>query len=86
MLQTADMRRRVVVDGAEYFVALQRSQSRHYQRFSARCYALVELPNRWQATVPIPDCVRSVEQLWYRELIELVDNARTLVGQRSDAA
>jgi hypothetical protein len=36
--------------------------------------------------VPVPDCVRAVEQLWYRELIELVDVARRLVSQRAPVA
>ena len=86
MLQTAGLRRSVVVDDVEYFIEVQRSQPRHYDRFATRCYAIVELPDRWQATVPVSDSVRSTEQLWYRELIELVHHARTLVSGRSNAA
>ena len=86
MFEAADIRRTVVVDDAEYFVEVRSSLPRHYDRFSTRCYAIVELPDRWQATVPVPDCVRSIEQLWYRELIELVQAARLLVGRRSNAA
>ena len=86
MLQTAEPRRRVVVEGVEYFVEVRRSQPRHYERFATRSYALVELPRVWQATLPLPDSVRAVEQLWYRELIELVDAACRLVSQRAPAA
>jgi hypothetical protein len=86
MLQAVEPRREVVVEGVEYFVEVRRSQPRHYDRFATRCYAIVELPESWQATVPVPDCVRAVEQLWYRELIELVDVARRLVSQRAPVA
>jgi hypothetical protein len=86
MFQPAEMRRSVVVEDVEYFVEVQRSLPRHYDRFATRCYAIVELPDQWQATVPVPDCVRSTEQLWYRELLELVQNARTVVSRRSNAA
>ncbi len=78
MFQAAEMRRSVVVDGVEYFVEVQRSLPRHYDRFATRSYAIVELPDHWQATVAVPDCVHSTRQLWYRELIELVQNARTV--------
>ena len=86
MFEATDMRRSVMVDGVEYFVEVKRSLPRHYDRFFTRSYAMVELPNRWQATVAVPDGVRSARQLWYRELLELVQTARLLVGRRSHAA
>ena len=86
MFQAADMRRSVVVDEVEYFVEVKPSLPRQYDRFLTRCYAIVELPDRWVATVPVPDSVRSTSQLWYRELIELVHHARTLVSGRTNAA
>ena len=83
MLQGPDMKRKVVVDDIEYVVEVRRSQPRHIDRFATRCYAMVELPHEWRATVPVPDCVRGTEHLWYRELIELVQFARMLVQRRA---
>lgn len=85
MLQAVDTRRSLVVDDIEYIIEVRRSQPRHFDRFATRCYAVVELPDRWQATVPLPDCVRTITQLWYRELIELVHAAQRLVSQRASA-
>jgi hypothetical protein len=84
-VQTADLRRRVAVDDKQYLVEVRRSQPRHIERFATRCYAIVELPGQWQATVPVPDSVRSTAHLWYRELLELVRLARELVNRRSAA-
>lgn len=86
MLQMMDDKRRIIVDEVEYLIEVRRSQPRHYDRFATRCYAIVELPDQWQATVPVPDCVRAITHLWYRELIELVYVARKLVSQRATVA
>ena len=86
MLQMADTRRFVIVDDVQYVIEVRSSQPRHYDRFATRCYAIVELPDQWQATVPVPGCVRTIAQLWYRELIELVHAAQQLVSQRASAA
>ena len=85
-MQQADTRRHVVVDEIEYFVEVRPSRPRHLQRFGTRTYAIVERPGEWQATVPLPDSVRSTAHLWYRELLELVQHARAVVGRRSAAA
>jgi hypothetical protein len=84
-MQMIDFKRRVVVDDEEYFVEVRRSEARHVDRFATRCYAIIEMPNRWQATVPVPDCVRVTSHLWYRELIELVNHARRIVSRRNVA-
>jgi hypothetical protein len=82
-MQTFDFKRRVVVDEEEYFVEVKRSEYRHVERFATRCYAVIERPNQWLATVPVPDCVRVSSHLWYRELIELVLHARRIVSRRN---
>jgi hypothetical protein len=84
-MQRFDFKRRVVLDDVEYFVEVRRSLPRHIERFATPCYALVELPDAWTATVPVPECVLAAGQLWYRELIELVQRARILVGRRTAA-
>jgi hypothetical protein len=81
-MQRHEQKRRVIVDDVEYLVEVRRSQARQFERFATRCYAIVELPSGWQATVPVPDFVRDASQLWYRELIELVQHARRLVHKR----
>lgn len=85
-MQAIEFKRPVVVNGMEYLIEVRRSAPRHVDRFGGRCYGIVELPNQWQATVPVPDCVRMVSQLWYRELIDMVQQARKLVSQRTQAA
>lgn len=84
-MQRFDFKRRVVLDDVEFLVEVRRSQSRHLDRFATPCYALVELPGQWSATVPVPDCVSATGHLWYRELIDLVNRARILVNRRSAA-
>lgn len=81
-MQRREQKRRVIVDDVEYLVEVRRSEARHFERFATRCYAIVELPSSWQATVPVPDFVRDASQLWYRELIELVQHARRTVRKR----
>ena len=85
-MQGFDFKRRVTMDGLEYLIEVRRSEPRHTERFETRCYAVVELPRQWQATVPVPDCVTVTAHLWYRELIELVQIARKLVTRRNTAA
>jgi hypothetical protein len=85
-MHNTTIKRKVVVADREYVVEVRRSAPRHYDRFASRCYAVVELPGQWQATVPVPDCVRMASHLWYRELIELVHHARRLVARRTSAA
>ena len=85
-MQEFDLRRSVLVEGVEYLVDVKPSGARHLDRFGTRGYAVVELPGHWQATVPVPDCVRNTAQLWYRELIELVQHALVIVSHRSAAA
>jgi hypothetical protein len=82
-MQMLDFKRRVVVDDEEYFIEVKRSETRHVERFATRCYAVIERPNHWLATVPVPDCVRVTTHLWYRELIELVQHARRVVSRRT---
>ena len=82
----SEVRRSVVVDGIQYLVAVKSSGARHLDRFGTRCYGLVELPGAWQATVPVPESIHSSTQLWYRELLELVQLARNIVSRRSAAA
>jgi hypothetical protein len=84
-MQSFDLKRKVVFNETEYVIEVRRSAPRHVDRFSSRCYAIVELPNEWQATVPVPDCVRMTSQLWYREMIELVQHACKLVNRRTRA-
>jgi hypothetical protein len=85
-MQERNSRRSVVVEGNRYFIEVRRSEPRHIDRFATRCYAVVELDGQWQATVPVPESVRSTAHLWYRELIELVRLACQLVNRRSAAA
>lgn len=85
-MQAVAVRRSVLVDDLEFLVEVRPSGARHIDRFATRFYAVVELPGEWQATVPVPGCVRSTAHLWYRELLELVQSARLLVGRRSAAA
>ncbi|HEY0674101.1 MAG TPA: hypothetical protein VGD27_17635 [Longimicrobiales bacterium] len=84
-MELGRVKRRVMVDDVEYVVEVRHSEARHFERFATRCYAMVELPNQWQATVPVPDSVRATSHLWYRELIELVQHARRVVRRRSVA-
>jgi hypothetical protein len=78
--------RSVAVDGVTYYVSVKPSAARHVDRFGTRAYAVVEQQGGWQATVPVPDGVRSSAQLWYRELVQLVQQARLIVGRRTVAA
>jgi hypothetical protein len=84
-MYSLEFKRRVVVNDTEYLVEVRRSAPRHYDRFNSRCYAVVELPDTWQATVPVPDCVRMTSHLWYREMIDLVQAALKLVNRRTQA-
>ncbi len=84
-MQLFEQTRKVLVDEVEYLIQVRRSGPRHFDRFGTNCYAVVERPGQWQATVPVPNCVRETSQLWYRELIELVQHARRLVHQRASA-
>lgn len=84
-MQNFEIKRRVVVGNTEFLVEVRRSAPRHFDRFASRCYAVVELPNEWQATVPVPDCVRMTSHLWYREMIDLVHHAMRLVHRRTQA-
>lgn len=84
-MQTIEFKRPVHVNGREYLIEVRRSAPRHVDRFGSRCYGIVELPNEWQATVPVPDCVRMVSQLWYRELIDMVQQACKVVSLRARA-
>lgn len=84
-MKSLEFKRRVVVNDTEYVVEVRRSAPRHVDRFASRCYAVVELPNQWQATLPVPDCVRMTSHLWYREMIELVMQAVKLVNRRHQA-
>jgi hypothetical protein len=79
-------KRRVIVEGQEYFVEVRRSEPRHVDRFDTRCYALVELARGWRVTLPVPDYISESSHLWYRELIDLVYQARAIVGQRAAVA
>lgn len=85
-MHEAEERRSVVVDQITYYVSVKPSAGRRVDRFGGRSYAVVEQPGGWQATVPVPEGVRSSTQLWYRELIELVKHACLIVGRRSAAA
>jgi hypothetical protein len=85
VMQSFEIKRKVVVGDKEYLVEVRRSAPRHFDRFASRCYAVVELPNHWQATVPVPDCVKMTSHLWYREMIELVVQALRLVHRRTQA-
>ena len=85
-MHSLNFKRKVVVADREYHVEVRRSAPRHVDRFATRCYAVVELPNQWQATVPVPDCVRMTSHLWYREMIELVHMALKVVHRRTQAA
>ncbi len=85
-METVDLRRSIIVEDVEYFVEVRRSQPRHVDRFATRCYAIIERPDHWQATVPVPDCVQALKHLWYRELLELVQHALVIVSRRRVAA
>ena len=84
-MQRFDFKRRVVIDDVHFFVEVRRSESRHLERFESACYAIVELPRQWKATVPVPDCVTATGHLWYRELLDLVQRARLIVNRRAVA-
>lgn len=84
-MQRIELKRRINIEGFDYFIQVRRSEPRHIDRFATRCYAIVELPEHWQATVPVPDCIRDTGHLWYRELIELVHHALAIVQRRSAA-
>ena len=84
-MQQFDFKRRVVLDDVDYFVEVRRSLPRQVDRFATDCYAIVELPREWRATVPVPDCVTTTGHLWYRELIDLVQRARVIVNRRAVA-
>lgn len=85
-MQMFRAKRRVIVEGLEYFVEVRRSEPRHVDRFDTRCYALVELSRGWRVTLPVPDYISESSHLWYRELIDLVYQARAVVGQRAAVA
>jgi hypothetical protein len=85
-MQMFRAKRRVIVEGQEYYVEVRRSEPRHVDRFDTRCYALVELPRGWRVTLPVPDFISESTHLWYRELIDLVYQARAIVGQRAAVA
>lgn len=76
----------VEIDGIEYLIQLKSSTNRRDHRFDTKYYAVVERPGYWYGVVPAPPGVRSVEHLWYRELLELVSHARLYVTMRKPAA
>jgi hypothetical protein len=79
-------KRRVIVEGQQYLIEVRRSEPRHVDRFETRWYAIVEMSGGWRATLPVPESISSTSHLWYRELIELVYQARALVNARSSSA
>ncbi|HEY0810272.1 MAG TPA: hypothetical protein VGD49_08930 [Longimicrobiales bacterium] len=85
-MQTFQFKRRVMVEGQEYYVDVRRSEPRHVDRFDTRCYVLVELPRGWRVTLPVPDYITESSHLWYREMIDLVYQAKALVGKRAAVA
>jgi hypothetical protein len=75
----------VVVDDVEYAVQLKPSMTRVDHRFDSSSYALVQLPDRWNAVVPAPPGVDDVAHLWHRELIDLIERAKLYVNMRKSA-
>ena len=75
-------KRCVLSDGHEYLVEVRPATPAQTDRLGTGWYALIELPGTWQAVVPAPEGIKSAADLWYRELVDLVDQARRFVSMR----
>lgn len=75
-------KRSVVNDGQEYVVEVLPASPAQQSRLGRAWYALVELPGVWQAVLPAPDGIKSAAEMWYRDLVKLVDQAQQVVSMR----